>query len=605
MKKIQKMQIFVGIICAMSFIPVILSGQGNCYISLQDASGVTPTAVQLSELEQAACRLIDSLPAAYQDSFKVFSGGFYLHQEHAGGGFPEAFQRLIDAAAAQSTYYLLFGKQTDKGGVYTKFWVSINLPKAGDFACLTEAKLQELRFYLENVVATNYQSHNNLYHFYHESEIAAISFLSEAVKRLAVCCQIGTSNCSLSRCLSKVEIKEMLQRKGFRKIPIEILVPAATKPSNAAHRSNILGILVDSAGLQIKVKGEEVDLGDDFLAISNRSGQNFKCFLTKDENICPGNYFARAESDFMTPSQAIGAIWFHIFDDEIDYLYIKWIEYGKQKSDIFGLEHIFYQEGYFPYNGNQQNPTQEDRIINIDNNGLIVNVVPHKDLSSPATIGTVNRIPKIKTHTNEVVSLNDAKVDDELIWNYYTELVLSPDADVTDIQEKIIFERVGFSPDCHKGPNPTCRLYCNNYPFFYNYSQVTINQFYADGGIVGMGWWASRYFAKSESPNCGKMDYWCRYLSGAYKFASSANPLPCPHQYFLMELETISPYYRFSSMKTAYNLKDFGNFIWGGAMKKLGFSKEDALFWADWNEAFTDSEADKRAISAGYDNITN
>jgi len=35
----------------------------------------------LKDLEAAACRLIDSLPAEFRDSFKVFDFGFYLHNE--------------------------------------------------------------------------------------------------------------------------------------------------------------------------------------------------------------------------------------------------------------------------------------------------------------------------------------------------------------------------------------------------------------------------------------------------------------------------------------------------------------------------------------------
>jgi len=50
-------------------------------VRLNDASGYTPTQTQLNDLEAAACRLIDSLPAEFRDSFKVFDFGFYLHNE--------------------------------------------------------------------------------------------------------------------------------------------------------------------------------------------------------------------------------------------------------------------------------------------------------------------------------------------------------------------------------------------------------------------------------------------------------------------------------------------------------------------------------------------
>jgi len=52
----------------------------SCYQQLSDLSGTEFTAGQLSDLEQAACDLIDSLPQVYQDSFAVLDYGFYLHK---------------------------------------------------------------------------------------------------------------------------------------------------------------------------------------------------------------------------------------------------------------------------------------------------------------------------------------------------------------------------------------------------------------------------------------------------------------------------------------------------------------------------------------------
>jgi hypothetical protein len=157
---------------------------------------VIPAAARLSELEQAACRLIDSLPAAYQDSFKVFSGGFYLHQEHTGGGFPDAFQRLIDAAAAQSTYYLLFGKQTDKDGMYTKFWVALKLPNSFQFSCMTALQREVYKKRVEVKTSEKYAANQNAYFAYHEAEITGIEELMKIISEIKGCCvakQNGTA----------------------------------------------------------------------------------------------------------------------------------------------------------------------------------------------------------------------------------------------------------------------------------------------------------------------------------------------------------------------------------------------------------------------------
>jgi len=108
----------------------------SCYVQLEDASGYTPTSEQLAELEAAACALIDSFPAEFRDSFRVYDFGFYLHQEVTEGGYPEPFAKKILEVQDSSPYYLMFGKQTDRSGVYTRFWVEVKLPNSGIFSCL-------------------------------------------------------------------------------------------------------------------------------------------------------------------------------------------------------------------------------------------------------------------------------------------------------------------------------------------------------------------------------------------------------------------------------------------------------------------------------------
>lgn len=104
------------------------------------ASGIKPSQSQINALETAACRLLDSLPGAYADSFKVVDFGFYLHNENTNGGYPEVFHKVIDevGAEASSKYYLIFGKQTDKMGICTKIWVALNLPNQDIFYCIDQ-----------------------------------------------------------------------------------------------------------------------------------------------------------------------------------------------------------------------------------------------------------------------------------------------------------------------------------------------------------------------------------------------------------------------------------------------------------------------------------
>jgi hypothetical protein len=111
------------------------AANGQAYQKLEDASGFNTDAFQ-AELEAAAQALQDSFPTDFQDDFKVYDFGFYLHQEVTDGGYPEAFAQKVAAIAQMSRYYLVFGKQTDQSGIYSKYWVDLKLPTTGEFTCL-------------------------------------------------------------------------------------------------------------------------------------------------------------------------------------------------------------------------------------------------------------------------------------------------------------------------------------------------------------------------------------------------------------------------------------------------------------------------------------
>jgi hypothetical protein len=56
----------------------------------------------------------------------------------------------------------------------------------------------------------------------------------------------------------------------------------------------------------------------------------------------------------------------------------------------------------------------------------------------------------------------------------------------------------------------------------------------------------------------------------------------------------------FGSSKTAYNLNDAGQFLWGHAMNRLGFGYSNAKFGSEANEFFGDATGDQRAIRVGF-----
>ncbi|MBK6931957.1 MAG: hypothetical protein IPH12_14275 [Saprospirales bacterium] len=193
----------------------------NCSVHLNDAAGLDPAQSQLDAIENASCVLIDSFPEAFQDSFKVFDFGFYLHDGYAIGGYPEDFQIAIAQAAAISKYYLLFGKQTDKNGIYTKFWIALNLPKSAQFSCMSDLEREVFSRRVLDKTEEKYAELEASAFSYHEAEIAGIDELKQIIFEIKQCCIAGNKNRMLgcSGCSDEL-VNSYFELADFRTIDI-------------------------------------------------------------------------------------------------------------------------------------------------------------------------------------------------------------------------------------------------------------------------------------------------------------------------------------------------------------------------------------------------
>ncbi|MEZ4909190.1 MAG: hypothetical protein R2771_16455 [Saprospiraceae bacterium] len=181
--------IIITALILMTFNPIYSQTcctQSNCYIRLDDISGFDTGPYQ-AELQDSACSLVRAFPAAYQSQFKVFDFGFYRHSEHFEGEFPEEFDMAIAQAEQASPYYLLFGKQCDSKGIYTRIWVKVKLPDDRAFSCMDEAQLEGLAS--ELTMLANYDMIN--YTEYFRKECDAIHRLREFVIQETNCCEMG------------------------------------------------------------------------------------------------------------------------------------------------------------------------------------------------------------------------------------------------------------------------------------------------------------------------------------------------------------------------------------------------------------------------------
>jgi len=239
---------FINLFFASFFlISGLQAQQDSCYVRLEDASGYTPTSEQVAKLEAAAaelCAVFDS--AGFAGQFKVYDFGFYLHQEVTDGGYPEPFAKKIQEVQDSSPYYLLFGKQTDGGGVYTRFWVDLKLPDSNSFSCLDTAGRTMISLGIDLKVNTQYTNSKKLPYFFHEAEITGMKRLEVEVVKLIECCYYskGATSCE-NPCLTPEEIRIYFENNKFNSVPISI-INSSSKHSQTLDTNNILTNKINS-----------------------------------------------------------------------------------------------------------------------------------------------------------------------------------------------------------------------------------------------------------------------------------------------------------------------------------------------------------------------
>jgi len=225
---------FVFACCSLFFAK---QSHAQCYVRLDDASGFNTDTYQ-DTLQAAAaklCAIFDTTGFAGQ--FKVYDFGFYLHQENTTGGYPEPFAQKIAEVQTLSPYYLLFGKQTDKTGVYTKFWVDLMLPDTSFFYCidLTQNLRTNLKAKFQIIANTTYHTNGMSPNKYSESEVATIDSLRLYLLSLKECC-IGSNrqlrnNTNCSSCgFSQSEFEVYLNGYGMSSKAFSKIIDVSPNP---------------------------------------------------------------------------------------------------------------------------------------------------------------------------------------------------------------------------------------------------------------------------------------------------------------------------------------------------------------------------------------
>jgi hypothetical protein len=129
--------------------------------------------------------------------------------------------------------------------------------------------------------------------------------------------------------------------------------------------------------------------------------------------------------------------------------------------------------------------------------------------------------------------------------------------------------------------------------FIYTLSEIRINKMMTESGVDHKNYFSRNYFALTESVG-GKIDFSMYHLSVVLAENNTSH---------IWDVNSIlkdkGPLFLLPNSKTSYNLMDTGNFLWGNAMKRLGFTNQETTDAAKgYNK--NDSNPDLKAINAGY-----
>ena len=297
----------------------------NCFTELADFSGFETSPYQ-SELEIAACELIEAFPTEFQDNFHIYDYGFYRINKHTEGNLQADWNRVIQEVDSLSPYYLLFGKESDETGVYKKFWIEIKLPTDWLSQCFDNSYISILQnsiiFQLNQV---NY-SQNPIHYANYEKE--CMSILKSKIEELADCCQPELKSEDLcNSCITDNDVDLFFLNSEFDTLGIEILNPDTTIIEDCLCQEEAVSLSKNNSefpsastyvdfthGYVLNLNGTIIDLPSKAIKLLNIYEET-SGIITHNVNYCQEDFDALMD----TFNSSDKAFWFHVSNNRLFY----------------------------------------------------------------------------------------------------------------------------------------------------------------------------------------------------------------------------------------------------------------------------------------------
>lgn len=280
-----------------------LLGQ-ECYQTINNPSGIDFSSGQ-SNIETKACEIKSLFPIEYQNQFKVLDAGFYVHMGSFNGfGYPEGFDKLKSEITNQ--YYILIAAQHEQEGIFTDFWVDVKLPDITSDGCipnLNEDAANLIEFILEKELSSPIN--------YPQALSTTLEELKNYIEAAKQCCENGGSVAECIDCQKPNNIAAKLFALGFVSEPIQNLGDFNTGSESFPQITDYANQLFTVNNLTaVNIPSSYIDQ----IPLYESQGLSIKIYITKDENICSGDW-TNIESEIENDLANV-IFWHHIHKGE-------------------------------------------------------------------------------------------------------------------------------------------------------------------------------------------------------------------------------------------------------------------------------------------------
>lgn len=257
------------------------------YINLVENTGL---AISMNDnLFEATDSLIGTLPIEYRDSFKVISGGLYLHNNKFDTSLDEFIFRMTGLAKQKSPYFLLILRIFDEHSMFKEFRTILKLPEIQELNCYNQNYYLLLQNEISNKMIFHFTKHKISATNYYLSEIEGIHYLSTALSNIVTCCEPDLrSICHV--CPQTKDLRSQFILFHLDSIPSEIIEIESSESGNMPVQKRDINELISLSSTTLLIDGvDTINLNEAleyFLSELQDSGYSYFAIISSDLNFC-------------------------------------------------------------------------------------------------------------------------------------------------------------------------------------------------------------------------------------------------------------------------------------------------------------------------------